>query len=95
MSEIDTFEPGGVSQAWVDAKDALLAKHPYAKASPEQIDYARENYSNDDVNIDDNAELSDPEDGTGYWVSAWVWVGEPSSDDWDEFEEEDEAQPST
>lgn len=43
-------------------------------ASPQQIEAARDIHQTDEVEIDDDALLSDPEDGTGYWVSAWVWV---------------------
>lgn len=45
------------------------------QATPEQIDRAREMYaygSSDDIEIDDNAEISQTDDGT--WVQAWVWV---------------------
>ena len=35
---------------------------------------ARENFCNDDLEIDEDAELSHPEGGAGTWVAAWVWV---------------------
>ena len=53
-------------------------------ATPEQIAAAREQYTEFDcatIEIDDNATISDPEDGTGVWVSAWVWVSSPDEDD--------------
>lgn len=46
------------------------------KASPEQIEEARRLYADDDLAIDDDADLSPipPEQGGGYWVSAWVYI---------------------
>lgn len=43
-------------------------------ATPEQIEAARTEHASDEIEIDDNAGVSDPEDGSGYWVQAWVWV---------------------
>lgn len=48
-------------------------------ATPEQIEEAREMYQNSECEIDDDAVLSVAEDGTGHWVSAWVWV--PTEDE--------------
>ncbi|MFA5508681.1 MAG: hypothetical protein WC423_24870 [Vulcanimicrobiota bacterium] len=41
-----------------------------------QIAAARKLYQTDDVEIDEDARVSEDIDGTGYWVSAWVWIGE-------------------
>jgi len=44
-------------------------------ATPEQIILARQMYaddSDDDIEIDDNAEASASPDGT--WIAAWVWL---------------------
>lgn len=48
-------------------------------ATPEQIAAARKLHCDDECEVDDNALVSDPEDGTGYWVQAWVWV--PAKDE--------------
>ena len=55
----------------------------FQRATDEQIRRARELYANNsdnDVEIDDNAELSDGCDG-GVWVSAWVWVPNPFTEE--------------
>ena len=44
------------------------------KASIEQVHEARQQYQCCDINIDDDAEVSEAA-GEGYWVQAWVWVG--------------------
>jgi hypothetical protein len=38
------------------------------------IEAARNIYQNDDIEIDDDAKLSETDDGA--WVSAWVWVND-------------------
>ena len=54
------------------------------RATPEEIKRARELYCNrgydgDDIEIDDDALVSRPEDANegGVWVQAWVWVTRP------------------
>lgn len=43
------------------------------EAWPDLLDRARRLHANgDDLEIDDNAEISEGEEGT--WVQAWVWV---------------------
>lgn len=42
------------------------------RASPEEIEAARNAYSDDDLEIDDDAAVSRADDGV--WVSAWVFV---------------------
>jgi hypothetical protein len=44
------------------------------------IEVARSIYQNDDIEIDDDAKLSDV-DGEGAWVSAWVWVAKGEVED--------------
>jgi hypothetical protein len=38
------------------------------------IEAARNIYQNDDIEVDDDAKLSETDDGA--WVSAWVWVND-------------------
>ena len=52
----------------------LRESHPEFFATDEQIESARGEHASEDIEIDDNAFVSEPEDGYGYWVSAWVWV---------------------
>lgn len=63
----------------VDAESACaeVRKH---NAAPAQIEAARGEHGSDEIEIDDDAALSDPADGSGYWVSAWVWVPTPDDD---------------
>ncbi len=60
----------------MDAAKLLSSVKPATTpATPEQIQRARQLYaerSDDDVEIDDNATISESENGV--WVSAWVWV---------------------
>lgn len=45
------------------------------QATPEQIERARNEYclcSDDNIEIDDNAAVSEGEEGV--WVQAWVWL---------------------
>lgn len=48
------------------------------KATPEQIEKARRMYETDDIQIDDNAKVSEDEASAypdaGVWVQAWVWI---------------------
>jgi len=37
------------------------------------VDHAREEYANDDLEIDDNAKVSLNDEG-GAWIAAWVYV---------------------
>ena len=41
-------------------------------ATAEQIQRARDEYQTDDINIDDDANVSPTE--SGVWVQAWVWL---------------------
>lgn len=41
------------------------------RATDEEIMRAREAYGSEDIEIDDDARASRPDDGV--WVSAWVW----------------------
>lgn len=53
---------------------AVRILHPDWFADPQQVQAATANHECDEVEVDACALLSDPEDGTGYWVGAWVWV---------------------
>ena len=53
---------------------ARLLNKNLNRATQEQIDKARLFHGNSECEIDDDATTSDPGDGTGYWVQAWVWV---------------------
>jgi hypothetical protein len=39
------------------------------------ISAARGKYGDDNIEIDDDAEMSEAEDGT--WVTEWVWIASP------------------
>ena len=43
-------------------------------ARKDYIEAARKRYVNDEVEVDDNAKISQGGDGTGTWVAAWLWV---------------------
>lgn len=53
----------------------VLERELHPKPTPDQMEAAREEHCNDEVNIDDDAFLSETDEG--YWVSAWVWMGFP------------------
>ena len=40
------------------------------------IEFARAQYANDDLEIDDNPATSVAEESGGVWVAAWVWVAD-------------------
>ncbi len=42
------------------------------KATPDQIDQARLIHQSHEVEIDDDAGVSEAD--AGFWVQAWVWV---------------------
>lgn len=63
-------------------------EHISNPARPLLIELAQEHYANEDemqIQIDDDAELSEADEGT--WVAAWVWLPSQDSDD----EERDDA----
>jgi hypothetical protein len=43
------------------------------------LEAARVRYAEDEVAIDDDAKLSEADEGT--WVSAWVWVNDNEMED--------------
>lgn len=45
------------------------------RATPAQLERARLLYGEDDVQIDEDAVVSETEDGV--WVQAWVWLPKP------------------
>lgn len=53
-----------------ETPDMLLA----TPATTEEIQRARDEYQNDDVEIDEGAEASHADGGV--WVQAWVWLGD-------------------
>jgi hypothetical protein len=44
------------------------------RAAAEEVERARAEYADDDTEIDDDAGTSRPDDGSGLWVQAWVWL---------------------
>jgi hypothetical protein len=66
----------------------LIHEIDAAKATPELVQAARDEYQNEDIEVDDDATTSRTDTGT--WVSAWVWV--PDDED-DEEDEDDETEP--
>lgn len=73
----------------IDAEDVpllpptLLARH--AEMQKEAGDHAgaiqqaRDDYTNDDIEIDDNPPVAVADNGV--WVAAWVWVQNEDDDD--------------
>lgn len=57
----------------------------------EAIELARAVYADGDINIDDDAEISEAEDGSGCWVSAWVWVSASEATSEPEYYPDDSA----
>ena len=55
--------------------EGIAYAHNRPRATPEQIEAARDQYQTDDINIDDNALMSDSTE-KHYWVQAWVFVEE-------------------
>lgn len=49
-----------------------------AKATPEQIERASKLYGDDDCVIDDDATISEVDEGV--WVQAWVWLPNEEGD---------------
>lgn len=62
-----------------DLLEALNNAQGYVPATGMMIEEAQRIYGSSEIEIDQGANTSDPADGTGMWVEAWVWV--PSSDD--------------
>jgi hypothetical protein len=82
LSRIVTGETPNIAEI-----EALLNEIETSKASDEQVRIAKSLFEDDDTNVDHGAFLSQGDDG--YWVSAWVFIGNPDSDE-DEGEGEDE-----
>lgn len=68
-----------------------ISSFPDTPLTPEEEAYrqamiarAREEYANDDVEIDDDARLSEADEGC--WVQAWVWL-DKTDDETDEVED--------
>ena len=71
---------------YVGDPDADSPMHISTKRG-EAIRIARELYQTDEVNVDDDAVISETDEGRSCWVQAWVWVHD------DEFNEEIEEDP--
>lgn len=69
-TEKDTESPDCPYTALVKEIDEYLA----LKATPAQVEAAREEWADDELEIDDEAMLSPAADGSGTWISAWVWM---------------------
>lgn len=61
----------------VNAKDG--------RAEGDEIERARNEYANDECEIDDEAGTSRSDEGT--WVQAWVWLAAPTCEDCGELED--------
>ncbi len=53
------------------------------RATPAEIEEARDQYGDDENEIDDDAGTSRAEDGSGLWVQAWVWLARDPDEDSD------------
>ena len=53
----------------------------FTPSTEEQREAARVTHTTNECEVDDDAGISDPGDGTGYWVQAWVWVETPEDED--------------
>lgn len=80
------FENGDHLEAMAKLRDhvAVLGRDRDAYAA--DVQRARDEYATDDVEIDDEPDISEAENGV--WVAAWVWV---RALDADEIEEEEDA----
>lgn len=76
-------EPQIVSTNPIQSPDKLgrLGLSPWSplvyageRATAGEIEYARADYQTDEVQIDDDACVSRPDDADCIWVQAWVWV---------------------
>lgn len=68
--------------------ESIIVSAKDKRAGPGLIARARHEYadgSDDDLEIDDDAGTSGPDDGSGIWVQAWVWLAAPTCDFCDRF----------
>jgi hypothetical protein len=60
------------------------------------VERARNTHADEDVEVDDDAIFSDPENGEGCWVSGWVWARYTAADrkalGYEPFEFDDEVE---
>jgi len=58
--------------------DCPACEHGEKRDREKFIEAARNEYQTDDVEIDDDAKLSEVDEGgnAGAWVAAWVWVSD-------------------
>lgn len=75
---VESERRGVIEDRLVNAEKFDLEKFPKLKpqASAAQIGCAREYYAEDEINIDDDALVSECDDGS-YWVQAWVRLDAP------------------
>ena len=69
--------PTPEGSAWLAETRAYL--EPPTVEHQRLIDRARELYGSNELEIDDDAALSDGDDD-GTWVAAWVWLADPTCD---------------
>lgn len=63
-----------------DLVEALNKTKRFTAASSDQIKEAR-TLCHEELEVDDDADISDPENGEGVWVSAWLWVPQEHPDE--------------
>jgi hypothetical protein len=56
----------------------VLEREAHPKPSGEQMRWVMEAHGSDEVEIDEDAYLSEADNG--YWVSGWLWVAYPTCD---------------
>lgn len=92
MTEIDLDDVPALKGAMAELRE-VFAKVDERRSA--LISQARAQYCNDDIEIDDEPELSETDDGA--WVAAWVWVANAEIEE--EPDEEDippiEREPTT
>ena len=67
---------GWESKCWREAKATLKEAQTF-KATPREIEVARNLYQTDEIEIDDEGVMTSPcKEDRGRWVSAWVWVSD-------------------
>jgi len=73
---LDQPTPGNIAAAHKAVQETRSST-----ATDDQLAEARAIHANDDLEIDDDATVSEADNG--YWVQAWVWVPQDDEDDSD------------